>query len=149
GATTRWGNYAPRIGFAYDLTGEQSTVLRGGFGMAYERIEGNFIFSAINNTPFNPSVNVLNGNIENPGAAAVGPVSVQTINNSHSLDMKVPRSMTWSLGVQRKLGRAMILKVSYVGSSAANLSYIDDINQLPLGYGKSHFVPGSTTALAN
>ena len=149
GAYTRWGNFAPRIGFAFDPTGRQNTVIRGGFGTAYERIQGNFIFGGINNAPFNSSTSVLNGNVENPSNGATGTVSVQNIGNSHSLDMKVPRSLTWSLGVQRKLGRDMILTLTYVGSSAANLSYTNNINQLPLGYGKSHFVPGSTTALAN
>ena len=149
GATTRWNNYAPRIGFAYDLTGKQNTVLRGGYGIAYERIEGNFIFSGINNAPFNPSASVLNGLVTNPGAAASGPTSVQTISNSHFLDMKDPRSMTWSLGVQHKLDRTTVVTVTYVGSSASNLSYLEDINQEPLGYGKTHYVPGSTTTLAN
>jgi hypothetical protein len=149
GANTRWGNLAPRFGFAYDLTGRQKTVLRGGYGIAYERIQGNFIFSAINNTPFSPSVTVLNGTIENPGAAAAGPVAVQTISNSHYLDMKVPRSMTYSIGVQQRLAHNMMLTVNYVGSSAANLSFVQDINQLPVGTGTSHYVPGSTTTLAN
>src|SRR5581483_1350259 len=31
-------NFSPRLGFAYDLTGAQTTVLRGGFGLIYERI---------------------------------------------------------------------------------------------------------------
>jgi len=149
GAYTRWGNFAPRLGFAYDLLGDQTTVLRGGYGVAYERVQGNFIFGAINNAPFNPSASVLNGTVENPGAAATGPVSVQTISNSHYLDMKVPRSMTWSLGLQRKLARNTVLTLTYVGSSAANLAYLDDINQLPLGLGKTSYVPGSKTTLAN
>jgi hypothetical protein len=51
--------------------------------------------------------------------------------------------------LQRKLGYNMILTVTYVGSSAANLSYLEDINQLPLGLGKSVYVPGSKTTLAN
>lgn len=148
GAYTRWGNLAPRIGFAWDPTGRQNWVVRGGFGVAYERIQGNFIFSGINNTPFNPSASLVNGLFENPGAAASGPVSVQTISNSHYLDMKVPRSLTYSLGVQRKLAHNTVLTVTYVGSTAANLSYVQDINQLPLGRGKSVFLPGTTT-LAN
>lgn len=149
GAYTRWGNFAPRIGFAFDPTGHQNTVIRGGYGMAYERIQGNFIFSGINNTPFNPSASLVNGFFENPGAAASGPVSVQTISNSHYLDMKVPRSMTYSLGVQRKLPWGVFLTTNYVGSTAANLSYLQDLNQLPLGLGKAVHVPGSTTVLAN
>ena len=92
GAETRWGNYAPRVGFAYDLTGGGTTVLRGGFGVAYERIEGNFIFSGINNAPFNPVATFLNGN-ENPSAGTSGPASVQAIVNSHYLDMKDLRAL--------------------------------------------------------
>lgn len=149
GATTRWGNFAPRLGFAFDLLGDQTTVLRGGYGIAYERVQGNFIFGAINNTPFNPSASVLNGNVENPNGASAAGLSVQTISNSHYLDMKDPRTMTYSVGLQRKLGHNMILTLTYVGSTAANLSYLDDINQLPLGLGKKSYVPGSTTALAN
>jgi len=149
GANTRWGNFAPRLGFALDLTGQQTTVLRGGVGVAYERIQGNFLFSGINNAPFNSSTVVLNGNVENPSNGAANALAVSQITNSHYLDMKVPRTLTWSIGVQRKITKDTMLTVTYVGSSAANLSYQQDINQLPLGYGKSHFQPGSTTALAN
>jgi hypothetical protein len=35
GVQTRYGNFGPRIGFAYDLTGQGTTVLRGGFGISY------------------------------------------------------------------------------------------------------------------
>ncbi len=148
GAYTRWNNYSPRIGFAFDLTGRQTTVLRGGFGTAYERIQGNFIFSSINNAPFNPVATILNGNVQNPNQGATGPISVQTINNSHFLDMKDPRTLTWSLGIQRKLDGASMFTVSYVGSSASNLSYINNINQPALGYANTVFVPGTKT-LAN
>ena len=148
GAQTKWGDFAPRLGFAYDLTGHQSTVLRGGFGVAYERINGNYIIGAINNTPFNPVATILNGNVEAPSQGALGPLSVQTISSSHFLDMKDPRSLTWSLGIQQKLGTNSVLSVSYVGSSAANLSFIDDVNQPQLGYANSVFVPGTKT-LAN
>ena len=147
GSYTRWNNWAPRLGFAYAL-GEK-TVIRGGFGVAYERIQGNFIFSGINNAPFNSSTVVLNGDVENPSNGASSALAVSAINNSHYLDMKDPRSLTWSFGVQRRLASDMTLSVSYVGSSAANLSFQQDINQLPLGFGKSNLVPGSTTALAN
>ena len=36
-----WDTFAPRIGFAYDLTGRQKTILRAGAGIFYERIGGN------------------------------------------------------------------------------------------------------------
>jgi hypothetical protein len=131
-ANTYHATWAPRVGFAWDVTGRQSTVVRGGAGMFYERIEGNFLFSAVNNPPFIQQSTVYNGNVENPGGATLQTFPA-TINNSHYLDMKVPRTINWSLGVQQKLRRDMMLDVAYVGSSAANLSYQQDINQLHTG----------------
>ena len=131
-ANTDWGTWAPRFGFAYDLTGKQTTVLRGGYGMFYERVEGNFLFSAVNNPPFVQQQVIYNGSLENPSGGAL-PVFPSTISNSHYLDMKVPRTMNWSLGIQQKLSRTAMLDITYVGSSAANLSYQQDINQLPEG----------------
>ena len=131
-AQTVWNNWAPRVSFAWDATGHQSTVVRGGMGIFYERIEGNFIFSAVNNPPFIQQSTVYNGNVENPGGATLQ-VFPSNISNSHYLDMKVPRTINWSLGVQQKLHRDMVLDVAYVGSSAANLSYQQDINQLTPG----------------
>jgi hypothetical protein len=49
------------------------------------------------------------------------------------------------MGIQRKLGSNSVLSVSYVGSSAANLSFVDDPNQPQLGYANSVFVPGTKT----
>jgi len=132
GAYTYWGTWSPRLGFAYDLTGKQNSVLRGGYGVFYERIEGNFIFSAINNPPFISQSDIYDGNIENPrgGTTQTFPSG---FTNSHFLDMKVPRIMNWSLGIQHKLGATTTLDVAYVGSSSANLSRTINLNQLREG----------------
>jgi hypothetical protein len=123
---------APRLAFAYDVTGKANTVVRGGFGVFYERIEGNFIFSAVNNPPFIQQSLIYNGNVENPTGGALQSFPAQ-ISNSHYLDMKNPRSLNWSLGVQQKLRKDLVLDVAYVGSGAANLAYQQDINQLKPG----------------
>jgi hypothetical protein len=124
------------------LTGRQSTVLRGGYGVFYERVEGNYLFSAVDNPPFVQQALIYNGNVENP-AGGVNEQLPSTINNSHYLDMKVPRTMNWSLGVEQKLTGNSILSLSYVGSSAASLAYQDDINQLLPGTVQAH--PGVNT----
>jgi hypothetical protein len=131
-ANTDWNTWGPRVGFAYDLSGHQSTILRGGYGMFYERVEGNYLFSAVNNPPFVQQAQIYNGNLSNP-SGGTNEVFPSTINNSHYLDMKVPRTMNWSLGIQQKIRADTLLSVAYIGSSAANLSYQQDINQLPLG----------------
>ena len=141
-ARTDWNTWGPRLGLAYDLTGHQNTVLRAGYGVFYERIEGNFIFSAVNNPPFIQQQTIFNGNVENPSGGALQNFPSQ-ISNSHYLDMKVPRVQNWSLGVQHKFARDTMLDVAYVGSSAANLSRQLDINQLPVGTAQAH--PGVNT----
>jgi hypothetical protein len=132
GAETFWGTHAPRLGFAYDWGGRQKTVIRGGYGLFYERTQGNFIFSAINNPPFIQQQTIQSANVDNPtgGAQAAFPAS---ITNSHPVDFKVPRIMNWSLGVQQKLDGATTLDVAYVGSSAASLSRTLNLNQLRVG----------------
>ncbi|NTU50627.1 MAG: hypothetical protein HGA87_07135, partial [Desulfobulbaceae bacterium] len=42
---------SPRAGFAYDITGKQSIVARGAFGIFYDRPQGNQVFDLITNPP--------------------------------------------------------------------------------------------------
>ena len=42
---------APRFGMAYDLTGNQTTILRGGIGLFYDRPFGNSVISMPGNPP--------------------------------------------------------------------------------------------------
>lgn len=131
-AYTDWATFGPRFGIAYDLTGHQQTVLRGGYGAFFERVEGNFIFSAVNNPPFVQQQTIFDGNVESPtgGTQRLFP---SPISNSHSLDMKVPRVQNWSLGIQHRLMKDTVLDLAYVGSSAANLSRQLNLNQLREG----------------
>ena len=56
-----WAAFGPRLGFAYDVSGNAKTVVRGGFGIMYERIQGNDMYDAGPNIPF--SLGVTNNSV--------------------------------------------------------------------------------------
>ncbi len=61
-----WNNWGPRLGWAYDLTGQAKTVLRGGFGMMYERIQGNDMYNGAVNPPGDPNPTLNGVSLDNP-----------------------------------------------------------------------------------
>src|SRR5438034_2791076 len=66
-----WGAFGPRIGFAFDVTGRGTTVLRGGFGTMYERIQGNDMYNAATNNPFDVNLNINNVLFTDPHVSAL------------------------------------------------------------------------------
>ena len=65
-ANDAWWNFGPRLGFAYDLTGSGKTLLRGGYGLMYERIQGNDMYNGATNPPFGYSLGVNNVLLDDP-----------------------------------------------------------------------------------
>jgi hypothetical protein len=130
----KWPNIGlgPRFGLAYDLTGSQRMVIRGGFGMFYDRLNGNTIYNQVGNPPSSLSTTLRNGNLQTLATAAntQAPSSMTVF----YYDSKLPTSLQWNGGVQMTLPWSSSLDVSYVGSHAYNiLGNNPDLNTPDIG----------------
>jgi hypothetical protein len=120
------GNYewpalvvAPRFGAAYDLTGSQSMILRGGFGIFYDRPTGNSIYAQVGNPPFSQYSTVRYSELGSlsGGLATVGPPSV----TQFRYQADIPTSLQWNIGLQTTLPWSSTFDISYVGQHGYNM----------------------------
>ena len=104
----------PRFGFAYDLTGNSNWVLRGGFGLFYDRPDGNTTFSTPGNPPTATAQDLRNGQLATLGQG-LSPQPVPTL-ITFQYEAKVPASWQWQAGFQKSLPWGMVGDVMYVGN---------------------------------
>lgn len=138
-ANNQWNAWGPRLGFSYDLTGRGTTVVRGGFGVMYERIQGNDMYDGATNVPANASVNFNNVLLRSPktsaasGSVLTAPIVVASIQGIQADNYKLPSTAQYSTGIQHQIASGTILDLSYVGTLLRHQSDDRDINLPPVG----------------
>jgi hypothetical protein len=104
----------PRFGVAYDISGNQMTVLRAGGGIFYDRPDGNTVFSIPGNPPIADSADLRYGMLQTLTQGFRILPNPQLV--TFQYDAKVPGQWQWQAGVQRALPWAMAIDLSYVGN---------------------------------
>ena len=121
--------FGPRFGFAWSPFKDDKTSVRGGFGMFYDKPEGNLIFSQLNIPPFSNIVQFENGNLASPSGGAAS--AAAPLGNINALDphLRVPYTMNASISVQRELPRGFFVELAVITNQARHLIRQPDINQ--------------------
>ena len=161
---TPYGDVGPRLGFALQLTDKPVVLLRGGFGVYFDRHSGNLAEQTQDQAPF-ATLQFVAGDPNGP--ATLQSPFVPLVLPTSSYPIFMPRTPTsvpfiestdpniqdgttyeYNLNVQYALGRDYVLEVGYVGTVSAHRSGQYEFDQALLASPENP-VNGETTNSVN
>jgi hypothetical protein len=145
-----WGkkDFGPRFGFAYDLSGDGRTTVRGGVGVFWNWGVGGTSSSKATNPPFLQTTDIsanagasnlrLSAGLPPPPAVDASLRPGGTTRSVFDINYRDQYATNWNLNFQRQLGRDYMVELAYVGSRGRQLTLKTDQNQAPPVLGQTN-----------
>jgi hypothetical protein len=152
GMNNKWTQFSPRVGLAWDPSGDGRMSMRAGYALGYDFVNAQFHLNTSVAPPWGAEIRVqqpaggfddpLRGTgLENFFPFTVGPDSPFPPNGPYIAmdpDIDLPRQQSWNVGVQRQIGENMALSASYIGTYFDRGWNVRSLNQ-------GVYIPGSCT----
>jgi hypothetical protein len=156
GKQTRYNNFGPRIGMAYNL-GNGNTVFRAGFGRTYFPVNpsgsnmlGEQVPYTISQAPFgniatNPTswTTIPTIALPFPVVQIVKPQTTAELNAlapvilGHGFANQTPSMDTWNFNIERQLSSSMMAEIAYAGSLGNHITMSYNPNEVQPGIGSN------------
>jgi hypothetical protein len=132
GLNDQWFNMAPRVGLAWDVTGDGRLAVRSSYGLGYDFQSASYLFISASAPPFSSRlrVNQPAGGFDDPYQNYPGgpPHPVPPVPGPDALfpdagafgaidpDINSTRAQSWNVIVERQIGAVWQASASYLGS---------------------------------
>lgn len=128
---------APRLGLAWNVTGDGRTAIRGGAGAFYDRYQDNDVLEL---TELPPLVRTSTVNYTTIAELRESE-RTETTSATRRIQEFMPSVVyNWSAGVQRDVGWSLVVDAAYLGNAARRQPILRELNGRPYGY---RFQPSS------
>lgn len=158
GTNAVYGNFSPRIGFAYDVTGHQKLVVRGAYGYFIDQPKNDIYNRFLDGEPFNYTSHVQNTPLpatsaswQDPYRGAPDPVQAFVAKGTNIgtaatfspdiagelsfVNFHMPYLQQWNLTIERQLPWNSVGRITYIGSKGTHLGWTRDANTPVKGTG--------------
>ena len=119
-----YNNLSPRVGVAWDATGDGRTAVRGGYGLYYATNSSQNLIVTVTNPPETPRVVYQNPTFPNPPFERASGLSIRPV----QWDIVTPSIHVWNVNLQRELGAQTAITLGYAGSRGLHLLRSGDLN---------------------